>query len=64
MAELTATGAPPAEAPVSREDSAHDMTQGLNFQLLLCLLMNLDADLKAEHADCHKICMLCSKQWP
>ena len=30
MAELTATGAPAADAPVSREDSAHDMTQGPN----------------------------------
>ncbi|CAK0785123.1 hypothetical protein CVIRNUC_008329 [Coccomyxa viridis] len=32
MAELTATGAPPAEAPVSREDSAHDMTQAQGSQ--------------------------------
>ena len=59
MAELTATGAPPADAPVSREDSAHDMTQGQIFQLSLCLLMNLDTDLKAEHADCHEIRTLC-----
>ncbi len=28
MAELTATGSPTAEGPVSRQDSAHDMAQG------------------------------------
>ena len=28
MAELTATGSPEVEGPVSREDSAHDMAQG------------------------------------
>ena len=63
MAELTATGAPSVEAPVSREDSAHDMTPGQNLQLSLCLLVNLDTDLKAKNADCHEIGTLCLAEW-